>query len=121
VNPATFEVTRLSEMGMFIAKTTANTTPVIFPAWLSRQYKRTIPTMETAVLKIMSSTRALRRYEARKEVITRKTISTPPLGSPRRIDLSWLNPIPWMMRGWNWVIGVSTMFCAVLRCAASKS
>jgi hypothetical protein len=101
VNPATLDVTRLREMGIFIAKTTVNTRPVMRPAWLSRQYTSTIPTIETAVLKIISNTRALRRYDARNEVITRKTISTPPIGKPRRIDLRELKPIPLIMRGWN--------------------
>lgn len=57
VKPATLELTRLSEIGTLTAKTVLSTSPVSRPAWLSSFQTRIMPTVDTAVLKIIMSTR----------------------------------------------------------------
>jgi hypothetical protein len=75
VNPATFELIRLRDKGMFAAKTPPRHRPVIFPARLSSSSFQisSIPTIETAVLNIIIRIRDLGTSEATPEVRSRKT------------------------------------------------
>jgi len=101
VNPETLDVIRLRAMGMLTAKTAEKASPDMRPACSFKLYTKTIPTMAIVVLKIISSTRAFRSFEARKEVKSRKRISAPPLGICSKIEMRSLKPKPLTRRGWN--------------------
>lgn len=99
VNPATFELIRLRDKGMLAAKTPPRQRPVIFPARLSSPsfQIRSIPTIETAVLKIIMRIRVFGTSEATPELRMRKTSCAPPIGIWMRRASRCGKPKPVMM------------------------
>jgi len=99
VNPATFELIKLRDNGMLAANTPPRHRPVILPARLSSLsfQIRSIPTIETAVLKIIMRIRVLGTSEADPEVRRRKTSWAPPIGIWMRRASRWGKPKPVIM------------------------
>lgn len=82
VNPATFELIRLSDRGILAAKTLPRQSPVILPARLvsSSFQMRSMPIIEIAVLRIIMIIRLLGTIAAKPDVRMRKTSWAPPIG-----------------------------------------
>ena len=105
VNPATFELIKLSDSGMLTPNTAPRVMPTIWPVgwfWSSFQIS-IIPTIDAEQLIIIMRIRVDGMYVATTVDINRKTIWAPPMGICIKRDCSLEYPNPLMIMAENYI------------------